>query len=106
MLSDIKVLKFVNGEIVIGQVTGYDKEQDSYTVLNPITIQVVPDRSGNVQVAAQPWPTFVSDDVKSVEVNGRNLIISPYAPVDQIRDMYNAQFGSGLVLPSKSLVGV
>lgn len=103
MLSDIKVLKFVNGEVVLAQVVRFDEEKNLYEILNPITIQVVPTETQGMQVMAQPWPQLVDDATKTVQISGTVLMLAPYTPMENLRNMYNQQFGSGLVLPSKKL---
>jgi hypothetical protein len=103
MINEIRAFKFLSGEIVIAQVLSHDASTDTYCVQNPITLGMAQDRAGNTQLSAQPWPQFISDSEKTLEVSGESLIVKPYPIVEQLRDMYSAQFG-GIVLPTKSLI--
>lgn len=103
MINEIRALKFLSGEIVIGQLLSYDDKNDVYKIQNPITLGMAQDRAGNTQLSAQPWPHFVADTEKVIEVNGKSLMVKPYPVVDQLRDMYTTQFG-GILVPTKSLI--
>jgi hypothetical protein len=103
MINEIRALKFLSGEIVIAQVLSYDASTDAYKIQNPMTLGIAQDRAGNTQLSAQPWPQFISDTEKNIEVSGKSLVLKPYPVVDQLRDMYTTQFG-GILVPTKSLI--
>lgn len=100
MLSDIKCLYLLTGQIIIGQVMSYDSVLGLYSVKNPVTLDVRPTPKGT-EVAMLPWPPIATESLKTVEVNRENLLLAPYEPVEQIKNGYNEKFGSGLVLPNK-----
>lgn len=103
MLSDIKLIKFVNGEFVIGQVMNH--KDGVLTIKKPVVPHLEPTQTGQIQLIFMDWPMLGGDDNFTVEVKEENLLINPTNPPEKIRDAYNEKFGSGIVLANKLFRG-
>lgn len=101
MMTDIKVFKFTNGEVVIGQLLS--SEDGVLTVKNPVSIQAIPGPNGQAVPSFVPWPTFAAENVSTVEISRKDLVVAPYEPFDPIKGPYDKEFGSGLILPNDRL---
>lgn len=109
MLSDIKLLKFANGEMIICQVVGYDQERKVYTVKNPVVAHLEQTSNGQISLAFLVWPhEFLAslDKNESLEIKEDSLLVKPLNVVEKIRDAYNEKYGSGLVLAKNLGLGL
>lgn len=87
---EIKVLRLVTGEDIIAQIK---KEDDEFVLLNK------PQRFIMTQegVASMPMIPISKDDEYKID---KKHIILKCEPEDEIRNMYNSKFGTGVILPS------
>ena len=99
--SDSKIVGFrlLSGEDVVGRVIG--NSQTSVRIERPCVIIVRPNPNGTASAAIVPWMMF-SDD-KEVTINSDHLLYR-YTPKQDLMNAWNAEFGSGLIVPQKLLL--
>ena len=94
----VQILKMINGEEIVGSVT---KETDgAITVSKPAIVMLAPNGSGGVQVQMGPWCPHSDSDVELQ----KSHILYRLEPNTELLNGYNANFGSGLVVPPKKLI--
>lgn len=92
----IKVVKLVTGEDVVADIEFQDESHGRMVVLkNPQRFMVTSEGVGSI-----PLVPFSDDKVYTVNMNHVVLICEP--DID-IKNGYNSQFGSGIVLPSNDV---
>jgi hypothetical protein len=89
----ISVMRITTGETVIGSVT---ESGDSYSIKKPVMIVPV----GKQEFGMAPWLPFAKEE--SVVVAKINVVYCVEANAD-LSNEYNANFGSGLVMPTGSV---
>ena len=89
---DVKLVKLVNGEEIIGQV---DINSDTLTVKKPV--RLIPTQQQGGGIAMIPWMMFSADDTFSFCTTH---ILLTAKPDQDIINEYNKQFGSGVVIPT------
>lgn len=97
-MSEIINIKMVNGEEIVAKIKGED--DDTVTVEKPAMIMLQPNGTGGVQVQMGPWTMF-SD--KPISIN-KKAIMYIAEPNTELLNSYNANFGSGIVVPPKGLI--
>lgn len=105
-MSNVQVMYFLNGEMVIGEVKEpMDLLEDfgNITVSNPCAIALVPDNGGSDRVGVQlrPWCPFAG--TKDLKVS-RSHIVYMVEPVVDLLNQYQKLFGTGLVIASPAEV--
>lgn len=100
-MSDVRLIRLLNGEDIIGNVTKVDN--GDLTVLNPVKVALHPPKTagGQAGVALVPYCPF--SDEKTYTFN-REHIIFAVVPVIEFVNHYNTQFGTGLVVPSNNKI--
>ncbi len=91
-LTMIKILKLTTGEEVIADV---DKGNSGWDLKNPVRLMI-----SEQGVGMMPFAPFVKSD--TVCISDRHIIYLGDAD-DEVRNAYNAKFGSGLVVASSDL---
>lgn len=100
MAANIKLLKLINGQEIIGECV---KEQpESMTIKNPVRVIVVPSKTNPAAptVAFAPWAEFAEQ--KEFTIHKAHIIVS-MDPVADFINNYNQMFG-GIVVPSSKLI--
>lgn len=92
---NIKVLKLVTGEEIISQI----KEDDGINLL-----LVEPQRFVMTEEGVGSMPLMPISKDKEYKISKNHVIIIAEAD-DNIRNVYNSKYGSGIVLPSSNLRG-
>lgn len=109
MAGEITVLKLINGEEVLGEVTAeYSPTtgQHSYVIKNPAVIGMVPDPNGGMPKIGMGEYVPLADQ-KEIRINFDKVLFE-YSPKKPIKDHYTSMFSpilqpqraSGLILPS------
>ncbi|CAB4124310.1 hypothetical protein UFOVP49_148 [uncultured Caudovirales phage] len=93
---DIKILKLVTGEEIIGEVV--EKSQTGITLKNTLAIMVQPTREG-ISYGFIPWGQLVVGD-KNI---AHEYVVFSGEPTEEIHANYAEQFGS-IVVSSKQLI--
>jgi hypothetical protein len=93
---NIKVLKLVTGEEMISQIKD---------TLNPDEVILVePQKFVMTEEGVGSMPLMPMSKDKEYKIS-KNHIILISEPDDNIRNVYNSKYGSGIVLPSTNLRG-
>lgn len=97
-MSDVTVIKMINGEQIIAKVKSEDAE--TVQVEKPVIVMLSPKQDGTgVQVQMGPWDTFTD---KPIAINKQSIMYVA-EPNTELLNSYNTNFGSGLVMPSKKI---
>jgi len=92
---NIKFIKLVTGEDVLSEIEG-PGESGCYILKNPV--RIMPTRDGGIGMG--PLNPFSKGE--KVTIPSEHVIFED-EPDDEIRNAYNAQFGSGIVVPPSGL---
>lgn len=106
-MSDIKMIRMVTGEEIIGKMVSSD--ENGYTMSGLLTMTVQQDQRGNMVPAPMPFSMFAKDPLKQEFHIQRHCVCTVFEADSKLLDMYRkliAQSTSGLVLPdSQGIVG-
>lgn len=92
----IKIIKFINGDEIIGDVKVSD---DHVTVTDAAQIIMVPSQvQGQAGMALSPFMPYTKN--RSFDFN-ISMILTFAEPVEQLYNQYNQIFGSGIVIPPR-----
>lgn len=97
MMSDVTLIKMINGEEIIAKVSNED--EDTITVEKPAIVMLQPGQNNQVQVQMGPWDSFTD---KPIAISKPSVMYIA-EPTTELLNSYNQNFGSGLVMPSKKL---
>mgnify|MGYP006275047889 CR=1 FL=1 len=98
--ENLKMIRFMTGEEIMGEVT--EENNEVLKVKNPIRVIVMPNKADpkTPSVGFGPYAEFSED--KDFTFN-RNHVIVTYTPVTEFVNQYNAIFG-GIVVPNSKLI--
>lgn len=96
---NIKVLKLVTGEEIISQI----KENTGLGSDNELVL-IEPQRFVMTEEGVGSMPLMPISKDKEYKISKNHVIIIA-EPDDNIRNVYNSKYGSGIVLPSINLRG-
>lgn len=99
-MSEVKSLRLVNGEILLGLVTEHD--DGSVTIDKPASIQLQMVQPGQLGVAMIPYNPWLSEP----PLFWRSALMGPPTPVDDnTTNSYNERFNdSGIIKPPSGLL--
>lgn len=94
----VQVIKLMNGEEIVASVKRED--DTTVTVSKPAIVMLAPNQSGGLSVQMGPWCPHTESDIP---VN-KSHILYRVEPNTDLLNGYNTNFGSGLVVPNKTLL--
>lgn len=95
---NIKSIKLISsGEEILCEIT--NETEQAYTIKNPCIL--VP--SGQQGIAMAPWLPFANIDNEGLEIP-KSVILIVVDVIEEIKEQYDKQFGSGLIKPSSKIV--
>jgi hypothetical protein len=100
MASNIKIVKLINGQELLGEIV---TETDSnITIKNPVRVLTVPSKtSPNMPtVGFAPWAEWSEE--KDFTIHKAHVIVT-MKPIQEFVNQYNSMFG-GIVAPSSKLI--
>lgn len=98
MTKDITIIRFMNGEEIIGTVK--NSTQETLEVENIAAIMLVPDPTkGGVKISMGPFMPYAENKTFTFPLS---LIMTTGTPGTDLLNYYNQIFGSGLVMPSRN----
>ena len=97
-MSDVILIKMINGEEIVGKIKKEDEE--TVTVEKPAIVMLTPNQTGGVQVQMGPYSMFTE---KPISLN-KQAIMYIAEPNTELENSYNSNFGSGIVMPEKTLI--
>lgn len=94
----VKILKMINGEVVIGEITA--ETESTYTVKAPATVMIRENETGQLGVGLADFMPYATGDA-TIRLNA----IAAEGEADQkLVNEYNRVFGSGIVIaPANAL---
>lgn len=96
---EIKCLRLITGEDIICEL---ESNVNGYVLKNPVQVSMVPSRSGNQpNFGFLPFPLVSNDKSIAISLSSVMFICDP---AEEFLEQYNQIFGSGLVVPKKSLI--
>ena len=100
MATNIKNLRLLNGQDVLGEVISETK--DTITLKNPVRVMVVPSKTDpkDPSVGFAPYCEWSTD--KEVEINAYH-VLAKMTPVPEFINQYNAVFG-GVMVPDNKII--
>lgn len=93
----IKLFKLNSGEHMLAEVIGETVE--SYTLKNHCMVFPAPDQTNGVKVL----PSYNMFDDAGVELSRSQIVYEGY-PQEEIREQYEAAFGSGILVQSTQIL--
>ena len=96
MKMNIKILKLITGEEIIGEVS---VEGETFiTLKNPLAIIIRPSQEG-FTFGFMPWCNLM-DGEKRLSMSN---VVTMGSPTDEVKNTYSSMFG-GIVTPPKQLI--
>lgn len=97
----VKLVKLNTGEELAADVSVSESDPKSVVLKNAVTAFVTPD---GARLAFLPFPKFVArSSDRQIELKDSNIMF--ICDLDEeVENQYNANFGSGLVVPPKRLI--
>lgn len=99
---DIKVLKLVTGEEVMGEVIV--ENNGNFTLNNVVGIAVVRGKDGQPNVGFSPFPLYAEAESNIHRIFKSEHIVYSYVPAEDFKSNYDQIFGTGLITPPKKLI--
>jgi hypothetical protein len=102
MATNIKILKLVTGEELLGEVTQAAPIPTAVSIKNPVRIIVMPNKVDpkTPNVGFAPWAEF--SDQKTFTID-KSHVLCIIDPIKEFVNQYNTMFG-GLVVPTSNLI--
>jgi len=103
---DIIALKLVTGEDILGELEGRvtTDKTESFRIKNPVGISIVRGQNGQPNVGFSPFPLHAEQKSgTTIDIDSQHVVYS-YEPAEDFKENYNQIFGSGIVLPNKTLI--
>lgn len=98
----IECFKLVTGEDVLAEVNL--ESEFRFVLNNPVAIAVVRGNDGQPNVGLAPFPIY-APQIKGAKIELLKTSISyHYVPSEDFVNNYNQIFGSGIVIPNKTLI--
>jgi hypothetical protein len=95
-------LKLTSSEDIMGEVESESETQ--YVINNPVSIKLMMDKTGQPQVGFAPFPPY-AEPMKNTTVSiDKSRLVYYYTPAQDFVNNYNQVFGSGIVVPPKTLI--
>ena len=96
MQNNLRILKLLTGEEIVGNIT--ERIGDFISIENPCVLGIAMGPNGKASLQMQPMLIF--SEQKKVDILRANIIYDvTVAP--EIENKYNEIYGSGIVLPKK-----
>lgn len=99
---NIQVLKLITGEEILGEIES--ESETEFVVCNPVGIAIVRGKDGQPNVGFAPFPIHGEQKSGKTFVFAKKNVVYSYVPAEDFVNNYNQIFGSGIVLPSKTLI--
>jgi hypothetical protein len=99
---DIKILKLITGEEVLGEVES--ESETEIVICNPVGIAIVRGKDGQPNVGFAPFPIHSEQKKEQTIAFSKKNVVYSYVPAEDFINNYNQIFGAGIVLPNKQLI--
>lgn len=98
-MLNIRLLKLINGEEILGKVV--DETDTQIVVDKPVIIMLAPGQNGNISVQMGHYCPHTEE---KIAFNKQHVVFN-VEPKTDLLNGYNSAFGSGIVVPNKTLLG-
>lgn len=99
---NLLVMKLVTGEDVFGEIES--ESETEFVIVNPVGIAVVRGKDGQPNIGFAPFPLHAEQKTGATVAINKKSVVYSYVPAEDFINNYNQIFGSGIVLPSKTLI--
>ena len=99
---DVIALKLITGEDVLGELES--QSETEFVICNPVGISIVRGKDGMPNVGFSPFPLHAEQKTGTTIALNKKTVVYSYTPAEDFVSNYNQIFGSGIVLPSKTLI--
>lgn len=94
----IQCIRLKSGEDIIGET---EELVNTLKIKNPAVLIIQQTQDGQMGVAMPPYVPFAKDDSISID---KDNVLFYYAPIDEVTNNYRQAYGSGIVIPEKTLL--
>ena len=99
---NILAFKLITGEDILSEVES--ESETEFVLVNPVGIAIVRGKDGQPNVGFAPFPLHgVQKTGTTIAISKKNVVYS-YEPAEDFKSNYDQIFGSGIVLPNKTLI--
>ena len=99
MADELRILKLITGEEIVGNIT--ERSGDLISIENPCVLGIGMNSSGKASLQMQPMLIF--SEQKKVDILRANIIYD-VSVAPEIENKYNEIYGSGIVMPKKQSI--
>jgi hypothetical protein len=100
---DIKILKLMTGEEVLGEIES--ESETEFVLVNPVGVAVVRGKDGQPNIGFAPFPLHAEQKSGTTIAFAKKNVVYSYEPAQDFVNNYNQIFGTGIVLPpQKTLI--
>ena len=100
-MSNVKIVRLLNGDEIIGDISTLDTQQ--LLIKSPAQIQIVGDEGGRMQMGLVPYLFLAKDQKEDVKISDF-AIVTVYTPNDEVLNSYNKSFGNGIITQTSQLI--
>lgn len=102
MAANVKIVRLVNGEELLGEVTFTAPIPSGVIIKNPVRVVVMPNKVDpkTPNVGFAPWAEF--SEQKTFEID-KSHVLCIIEPIKEFINQYNTMFG-GIVLPPSGII--
>jgi hypothetical protein len=104
MALNVKLIRLLNGEELIGELITDTENTNKIVVKNPLRVLVIPSKSTpqTPTVGFAPWMEFSDDKKFELDMSHVLCIMNP---IKEFINQYNSTFG-GIITPTKTPSGI
>lgn len=99
---DVKILKLITGEEVLGEVES--QSETEMVLCNPVGVAIVRGADGKPNVGFAPFPLHAAEEKNRRIAFANKHVVYSYVPADDFVKNYNQIFGAGIILPNKQFI--
>ena len=99
---DIIALKLTTDEEILGE--NVSTEVGRFRIKNPVGITIVRSADGRPSVGFSPFPLHAEQKTDATIDIHHEHVVYYYDPAEDFKTNYNEIFGSGIILPNKTLI--
>lgn len=97
-MSELRILKLISGEEVVGEITA--ETSDTTTIQNPCTLGIMQSQTGP---RLNMMPMLLFSEQKNVKLQ-KSHILYTVTVAQEIENKYNEIYGAGIILPKPSAI--
>jgi hypothetical protein len=99
MQNELRILKLITGEEIVGNIT--ERAGGLISIENPCLLGIAMGPNGKASLQMQPMLIFSEQKVVELQLNH---VIYNVSVAQEIQNKYNEIYGSGIVMPKKQSI--